>query len=284
MDLFKRLMWLLNNTPIPWAVCIAPQEKIEKTYLNCSLKESWDWEMCVSHIRQAKSLCTETVLGGRAALLFMKIFCSHVKLCVGILSPSVETWMKGRKMNSCRRLLKPVKHQVNTNPSYFLLVLLPPQYKACRARSGGAGAPAGPAAPSCGATSAWTGAQHWHSAFAARRNLWVLPLQDSLRARVEAVPFAWAHTVLSDSKVEGGTAQRCLSLMLTLASIDRGSPSTGQTCCNLREINKAWWRTWWTEKRDSAESSCRDCTVGAGKEEREWIPNPESLSSWFTRV
>lgn len=125
--------------------------------------------------------------------------------------------MKGQRTNSCRKLLKPVKHQAKTEPSHLLLILQPPQHRAGPAWSGGSGVPQD-TAPCCGDASAGTGSQLWLAGSASKRNhLSAAPSGFTLcRCRSCAGLSGTSHTVLSGSKVEGGTAGRCLSLMLAL--------------------------------------------------------------------
>lgn len=163
--------------------------------------------MCVSHIRQARSLCTESSVAELLSFSGRFLFaCESVG--VGILSPSVETRMKARRMSSCRKLLKPVKHQVDANPSYFLRILSS-QYKARPAESGGAGVPAGPTAPCCGNTSLWTSSRLQQRGFAARGNPFSSGSSGfpSCQCGCSAICLGTSHTVLSDSKAEGSTAE-----------------------------------------------------------------------------
>lgn len=174
--------------------------------------------MCMSHIRQAKSLCTETVLSGRAALLFMMISVLHAKISVwGSWILLLRHEWRGKEWTQKPEAFEPSEAQVKTNPSYFLLILLFPQNKPCPAQSGGTGVPTGPTAPCCGNTSVWTSSQLQQSGFAAKRSLFSITSSGfSLwQCRSSAIFLGTSHRVLSDSKVEGRTAERCLSLMIT---------------------------------------------------------------------
>lgn len=63
----------LTTLPSPEQSSWSHRKTSEKAYLNRSLKEQLRMgNVCVSH-QASKNLCTETVLRGRAALLFMKI-------------------------------------------------------------------------------------------------------------------------------------------------------------------------------------------------------------------
>lgn len=63
----------LTRLPSPEQSSWSHRKISEKACLNCSLKEQLRMgNVCVSH-QASKNLCTETVLRGRAALLFMKI-------------------------------------------------------------------------------------------------------------------------------------------------------------------------------------------------------------------
>lgn len=199
--------------------------------LNCSLKEvvASGKPVCVSPARQAERAMHWNSPPWHGLCLFYEDVCVTCEnTCVRILSPFFF-WDGGRnrqKMNPCWNLLNPVEHQVKANPSYFLLILLSPQYKCFSARVGELECPQDPQRHGVVAP-LWTGSLLRQAGFAARSRLSVFP---SACVSLGTVPFTWTHPARWQWQQGGGQNWGEVFVFNgNVASTDRGSQSTVQT-------------------------------------------------------